>query len=210
VAHPTQRHADELSPEGAGNRTAEGSLADSGRADEAEDLAVEAPNERHDGDEVEDSVLDLVEAVVIGVQNSAGVRNVEDLVGALAPWDGDDPVDEIAGDCELGRHWRHTAQLSKLAQRSLLDDLRQRFLPNLGLELGEIVAILFAQLLVDDPQLLLEIELALVLEHRPAHVVIDLSLETQQLDFAGEELGEHLEQASQRVGLEQRLTELEA
>src|SRR4029078_11765593 len=69
--------------------------------------------------------------------------------------------------------------------------------------------VLLAQLAVDYAQLLLEVELALVLEHRAANVVVDLPLQSQQLDFPGQELTEHLQQMPQRLCLEQRLTQLE-
>ena len=58
----------------------------------------------------------------------------------------------------------------------------------------EIVAVFFAELAVDRAQLLLEVELALILEHCAANVVIDLPLEAQQLDLAGEQLAEQIEQ----------------
>ena len=64
--------------------------------------------------------------------------------------------------------------------------------------------------LVNRAQLLLEVELALVLEQRAANVVVDLSLEPQQLAFAAEQhLDEHLQQLLERLGLEQLLSQLE-
>ena len=146
---------------------------------------------------------------MIGVENRSRVRDVEHFVGALGPGNGDDPVDEVSRDRELGRHRRHPPQLPQLAQSSFFDYRRQCFLPDLRLELGEIIAVLFAQLAVDYPQLLLQVELALVLEHRSANVVVDLPLEPQQLDLARQKLAQHLQQVPQRVGFEQRLPELE-
>ena len=45
VAHAAERHADEFPAERTRDRAAERSLADSGRADEAEDLSVQAADE---------------------------------------------------------------------------------------------------------------------------------------------------------------------
>ncbi len=59
-------------------------------------------------------------------------------------------------------------------------------------------------------KLFLEIELALILEHRPTNVVVDLPLEAEQLDLSRQELAEHLQQMPQCVCLEQRLPELES
>jgi hypothetical protein len=45
VTHAAERHADEFPAERPRDRAAEGSLADAGRADEAEDLSVQAANQ---------------------------------------------------------------------------------------------------------------------------------------------------------------------
>ena len=42
VSHAAERHADELAPEGFGDRAREGRLADAGRSDEAEDRPLDA------------------------------------------------------------------------------------------------------------------------------------------------------------------------
>ncbi|MCU0619543.1 MAG: hypothetical protein MUF40_06560, partial [Gemmatimonadaceae bacterium] len=54
-------------------------------------------------------------------------------------------------------------------------------------------------------ELLLEEELALVAVERPAHVLLDLALEAQELDLAIEGAGEGAEERRERGGLEQRL-----
>src|SRR6185436_2899024 len=203
VPYTTQRHAYELASEGTGDGPAKRSLADARRTNEAENLSIKSSDQRHHCDEVEDSVLHLIEPVVVGVQNRTCVSDIEDLVGALVPRDGDDPVYEITGDRKFGRHWRHPPQLSQLSECSLFDSRRQRFLADLRLELGEIIALVLAQLFVNDPKLFLEVELALVLEHRTAHVVVDFPLETEQLDFARQQFGEHFQQSPQGIGLEQ-------
>src|SRR5438105_5302386 len=146
---------------------------------------------------------------MVRVENRTRVRHIEHFVGALAPWNGDDPVDEISRHRELRRHRWHAAQLPHLTKCPVFDDFRQRFLSDLRLELREVVTVVFAQLLVNDAQLLLQVELALILEHRAAYVVVDLPLQAQQLDLTRQQLGEHLQQASQRIRFQQRLTELE-
>jgi len=62
---------------------------------------------------------------------------------------------------------------------------------------------------VNYAQLLLEVELALVLEHRPTNIIVDLPLESEELDFRREHLAEHLQQLPKRLGLQQRLSQLE-
>ena len=196
VANAAQRHADELPAKRAGDGASQRCLPDTGWSDEAEYLSFEPAHEREHRDEVEDAILDFVEPIMIGVENRAGVGYVEDFVRSLIPWDRHDPVDEVARHRELGRHRRHAPELSQLAQRSLLYHRRERLFPDLRLELGEVVSILFAQLPVNHPQLLLQVELALVLEHRAAHVVVDFPLESEQLDLAGEQLPQHFQEVA--------------
>src|SRR5687767_9747342 len=210
VAHATERHANELPTKRARYGASQRCLADTWRADEAEDLSVESADERQHRDEVENAVLHFVEPVMIGVQNSACVRDVEDFVSPLSPRDGHDPVDEVASHGELRRHRRHPPKLSQLSKCSFLYNGGQRLLPHLRLELGEIVSILFTKLAMDYAQLLLQVELALVLEHRTAHIVVDLALEPQQLDLTREQLAQHLQQLAESVGFEQRLAQLES
>ncbi len=155
-----------------------------GRPDEAEERAIEATDECQHRDVVEDAVLDLLEAVVIFVEHAARVIDIEDVVGALGPWHAEQPVEVVAPDRAFRRHGRRAAQLAQLALRACLHRLRQRPPVDLGLELSEIVAVVLAQLAIDCPELLLEIELALILEQRAADIVIDLALESQQLDLA--------------------------
>src|ERR1700737_1138986 len=147
---------------------------------------------------------------MIGVQNCSRVRDVEHLVGALCPRNRDDPVDEVSGDRKPGWQRRHPPQLSQLAKRPLFDYWRQSLLSDLRIELREITSVLLAQLAMNYAQLLLEIELALILEHRSTHVVVDLALEAEQLDLSGQDLAQHLQQMPQRGGFQQRLAQLES
>src|SRR6266850_1039320 len=116
---------------------------------------------------------------MIGFENRSRVSYVEHFVGALGPRYRHDPVDEVSRDGELRRHGWHAPKLSHLSKCPFLDDGRQSLLPYLRLELGEVISVLFTQLAMDYPQLLLEIELALVLEHRAANIVVDLPLESE-------------------------------
>jgi hypothetical protein len=146
---------------------------------------------------------------MVGVKDGARMRDVENLVGPLGPRNRHDPVDEVPRNREFRRHRRHAPKLPELSQRSVFHDGWQRFLFYLRLQLGEVVSVLFAQLAVDYAQLLLQVELTLVLEHRAANIVVDLPFQSEQVDFTGQELTEHFQQMAQRLCLEQRLAELE-
>src|SRR4051812_34801259 len=58
-------------------------------------------------------------------------------------------------------------------------------------------------------ELLLEIELALVLEEGAAYLVFDLPLETKQIDLRAKNVGELPKEVVQRSGLEQPLARLQ-
>ena len=87
VADAAERDAHELAAHRPGDGLAEAGLADAWRADEREDGA-RLPSRRRrsvgcrragraqlaDGEELDDAVLDLVEAVVVGVEHRAGLR----------------------------------------------------------------------------------------------------------------------------------------
>ena len=85
VAHAAEGDADELAAQRAGDRLAERGLADAGRAGEqddgaraaaADDLEAALGAAGADGEVLHDPVLDLVEAVVVGVEHRAGGGDV--------------------------------------------------------------------------------------------------------------------------------------
>ncbi len=69
VAHAAERHAHELAAGRLGDRLAERGLADARRADEAQDRAGQLVGALLHGEILDDALLDLLEAVVIGVED---------------------------------------------------------------------------------------------------------------------------------------------
>src|SRR5262249_39607982 len=69
VAHAAERQPHELAAGGAGDRLGERALADARRADEADDRALRLLGELADGEELEDPLLDLLEAVMVLVED---------------------------------------------------------------------------------------------------------------------------------------------
>ena len=76
VAHAAQRLAHELAAGRAGDRAAERGLADAGRADEAQDRALELVGARLDREIFDDPVLDLLEPVMVLVEHRLGFGDV--------------------------------------------------------------------------------------------------------------------------------------
>ena len=58
--------------------------------------------ELRDRDVLDDAVLDVLEARVVGVEDLARALRVEHLVGAGAPRDGEQPVEVAADHLRLG------------------------------------------------------------------------------------------------------------
>ena len=102
VADAADRDPLEAAPERAGDRAPEAGLADAGRADEAEDRAARLGPQLADRQVLEDPVLDLLEVVVVGVEDLAGVLDVEVVVGALVPRQVEQPVEVGPDHAVLG------------------------------------------------------------------------------------------------------------
>ena len=103
VADAADRDPLELAAQRLGDRAAEAGLADPGRADEAEDRAGRVGVELAHRQVLEDPVLDLLEVVVVGVEDLAGVGDVEVVLGLLRPGQLDQPLEVGADDAVLGR-----------------------------------------------------------------------------------------------------------
>lgn len=69
VAEAAHGEAVELAAEGVGDGAPDGGLAHPGRAHEAEDLPLGGPAELRDGDELQDALLHVLQAVVVRVKH---------------------------------------------------------------------------------------------------------------------------------------------
>ena len=135
VAHAAERQPDELAVHRARDRLGQRGLADARRAGEREDRRLRLLHQGADGEELEDAVLDLLEAVVVLVEDLFGALEVAALLGLLLPGDRDQPVEVIARDGRFRRHRRHRLQPLQLLDRLLLDLLRHLRLFDLLLQL---------------------------------------------------------------------------
>ena len=184
VAHAAERHAHELAAERARDRSAERRLAHTWRPNETENRTIEPLDEREHADVVEHALLHVVEPVVILVEHLPRVRDVEHVVGALGPRQRDDPVEVRCAP-------RPTRATSATCRRSRRSSRRARAStapaapsPRAPPRARRCRHRLRRQLAMDRLELLLEVELALVLEQRATHVVVDLPLELEEIDLA--------------------------
>ena len=119
VAHAAERDAHELAAERARDRAAERRLAGAGRADEAEDRALQVALEREHRDVLEDAVLHLLEVVVVLVEDALRLGDVEAVLADRRPRQVDHPLEVGADHAVLGRRRRCVAEPIELATRLL-------------------------------------------------------------------------------------------
>ncbi len=130
VADAAECEANERATEGLGHRFAQGRLADPGRPDQGQDHAsapaagavvfhVSLRTELADGQVLDQAILYIVEAGVVGVEYAAGLGEVEALLGALGPRQLKDGVEPGADPIGLGRLGTRPLQAFDLAADGL-------------------------------------------------------------------------------------------
>ena len=186
VAHAAQRHAHEVAPRRLRDGLAERGLAHAGRPDQAQDRPLDLRAAALDRQVLDDPLLDLLEAEVVGVEHLLRLDDVVADLGALLPGDGEHPVEVVAHHRRLGAHRRHAAELLEFLQRLLARFLRQLGGLDPRLELGGFVlaVLALAEFLLDRLELLVQVVLALRLLHLPLHAVADALLHLQHADLA--------------------------
>ena len=129
---------------------------------------------------------------MVVVEDRSSVLHVQVVVGAGAPGKIHHPVQIGADDPVLGSGRRQPLEPAELAVGGLLRLLGQprilQPLPQLG-DLG-LLLVALAELLLDRPQLLAQVELALALVDPLLHLRLDPGAELDHLELAGEDLRE--------------------
>ena len=104
VSNAAERHAYELAVQRTRDRLADRRLSRAGRPDQRQDRAGalvvrDAPllAQLAHGQVFDDTFLDVIETCVVGVEDLARELRVEPLVGDVAPWHREQPV-EVAAD----------------------------------------------------------------------------------------------------------------
>ena len=134
VAYAAEGDPDEVAAEGACDGLAERGLADPGRAGECEhgagaatagDLEPARGATGAHGEVLDDPVLHVLQAGVVGVEDAPGLLDVGGVVGADAPGELEHGVEPGADPAGLGRRVGGALELVGLAQRCLADRLGQ-------------------------------------------------------------------------------------
>ena len=207
VTHAPECDARKVPVHRARDRAAEGGLPGSRRADEAEDRALQVLLELQDRDELENSLLDLLQAVVVFVEDLAGGRHVERVLGLGGPRQVCDPLEVGADRPGLHRARRLGHQPTELSL-AVFADLVGYARPSDSLpKLLHLLrgAVVIAELTADRSGLLAQDVLALVPRELLLHLLADLLLQVAHLRLPREVLGESFEPGADLRSLEQLL-----
>src|SRR5690606_24631141 len=194
VVHAAQACAHELEPDRPRDALAERRLAYARRADEAQDRAAAFRIELAHGEVLEDAPLDLLEAVVVLVEDLAGLRDVDLLRVELRPRQRDEPVEIRADHRALGRRLRHHFEPAQL-----LHGLLVRLFRHLGLldRLAQLLDLgvlgILAELALDRAHLLAQQVLALALLELLLRLLADLAGQPEHLDAMREVVRDFLQ-----------------
>ncbi len=212
VADAAERQPHELAVHRAGDRLGQRGLADSGRSGEGEDGRLRLLDQRAHREELEDALLDLVEAVVILVEDLLGALQVAALAALLVPRHRDQPVEIVARDGGFGRHRRHRLEALQLLDGLLLDVLRHLRRFDLLLQIVDLVAlfVLAAQFLLDRLHLLVEVVLLLGLLHLLLDARLDLAVHLELVDLDFEDAGDAVQPLERGNDFEQVLLLVDA
>ena len=213
VADAAERHAHELAVERPRDRLADRRLAGAGRPDQGQDRArplvvrdAAVLAELAHREVLDDAVLDVIEAGVVGVEHLASALRVERLVAPLRPRHGDQPVEVRADHGGLAARVAHRLEAPQLALGLRPDVLGHAGFVDLRAVLVDDRALVLAELLADRVHLLAEEPLALLLLRALLDVVADAGPNLQ----LGEPLPLELQCELQALDDVDRLEQLDA
>ena len=195
VPDATQRNARKFAAQRPGNRNGHRGLADTGRADQADDLAVFVFGQLLNGKLLDDALLDLVKAVVVLVQPGAYAPQIQTVVRFLVPRQVQTGVKVVAYDCRLRGRGRHVGEPGNLLEQRLGNLLVQvQRLDLLAVFHGLAEDVLpFSQLILNGLELLAQVVFAMVLIHLLLDLRTDLLLHMQDVDFPAQQRDELLQ-----------------
>ena len=190
VAHAAQRKPHELAPRGLGDRHAQRSFAHARRPDEAQDRSLGILHQLPHGEKLQDALLDLFQAVVVGVQNLFREVDGARFLRPLLPRHRQQPVDVVAAHGGLGRHGRHGFELFQLLDALVEHVLGHARGLDLLAQLVELALLAAAQLFLDGLDLFVEVILFLRALHLPLHARLDVAVQIELLNLHIEHVGE--------------------
>ena len=200
IPHTAQAQADILAAQALGDGARDAGLADTRRADQADDLALDVRGQLADRQHFEDAVFDLFQAVVVAVQDVLCLGDVEVVLGEGVPGQFQAGIQIGADDRPLLVAALHFGQTVHFLEELLLPlgvEVQGRDLAAVFLGLGGGVIVL-AQFLADHVHLLVQVVVALVLVHGFIDLLRDLLVDLQHPALAVHPLYEQAQAAQKR------------
>ncbi len=169
------------------------------RAHQAQDLALALGVHLPDGNGLQDALLYLFQAEVVLFQHLPGGVHTDPLSGQLVPWHLQAHIQIVPDHRRLGAAIGLAGQLSRLLQEVLFRLLPQLQLQNLPAVVLNLILVVLAQLVLQDPnlgaedliplgadQLLPDLALHLVLEAQDAALPGQQAVQLPQTDKGGQ------------------------
>ena len=183
VPDSSQRQPDELASGSPGYGTRQRRFPHSGRTHQAENRTLGVFHQLAHGQELQDTLLDLLQSVVVLVKNLFRPLDLLNFLGPLLPGDRQQPIDVVAGDGGLGRHGRHHFQPLHLLHGFFKGVLGHAGCFDLALELIHLRFLIAAQLLLNGLHLLIQVVLFLGLFHLTLDPRVDGTIHVQLFDL---------------------------
>ena len=188
-----------------GDAGGHGGLADAGRAHQAENLGRQLRRHLADGENLQNPLLDLLQAEVVLVQDLTGGADVHPLLGAGVPGELQAGVEIRPQHRRLGGVGGLLAQALELLEQLLAGLLGQlQGLNGLVVLLELLFIVALAQLGLDDPQLLPQIIVPLTLVDVLLDLLLNLGLQLEDIQLPAQQDHRQL-QPLDRVELLQNL-----
>ena len=198
IMHAAKAHAGKVAVHAGGNGARNGGFADTRRADQADDLALDVRIELADGQNFQNALLDLFQTIVVMVQHLAGMGLVQIILGKGVPGQADDGIQIAANHADFGLIAGHFAKaLTFFQQLFLAGGIQVQVLNLLGILFRFGTGILgIAQFFADDMHLFPQVVIALVFIHLDVHFIVQFFLNGQHFTF----LAHHKQELFQPAG----------
>ncbi|MNO77287.1 hypothetical protein D3C76_683900 [compost metagenome] len=185
VTHTAEGHAHEFAVGGVSNRLRQGRFTHPGRTDQAQHRTTNFLHAFLHGEVFEDAFLDLFQAIVVGIEDIFGTRQVQAYLALGLPRYLHQPIDIGTHHGGFGRHGRHLLELVQLGQRLGQGILGQAGSVDALFQVFNFVVafVAVAELFLNGLHLLIQVVLALAALHLLLHAATDALLDLQQVDF---------------------------
>ena len=125
IPHTAKRYPDILPVHGGSNGFGYRGFPHAGRADQTQHLAFHLAGKLPDGQRLNNPLFDLIQAVMIAIQYTAGGRQVQAVLGQRIPRQGQTGIQIVAGHRGFVRPIGHFRQLGTLLEQLVAGFLRE-------------------------------------------------------------------------------------